>query len=63
MASVVGTDPSVQRRATCRSCAAIVEYSQNETREVTTRDYAGDTDVHRELTCPRCGHGLYVSRY
>lgn len=64
MATIVGRDPGAVRRATCFSCAAIVEYSLTETREEKrNHDYLGDYDIVRVINCPGCGYEIQVKRY
>ncbi len=63
MPIIVGKDPSAVHRATCRSCAAIVEYTLSETREAkVNHDYLGDYDIVRVINCPGCGHQMQVGR-
>lgn len=54
MATVVGEDKTVVSRCTCKSCAAIVEYSRIEVQEVRRKDYAGGSDGIQYIYCPRC---------
>ena len=57
---VVGDDNSQVKRATCSNCAAILEYTFNDTRKKTVSDYTGGSDTYRMLTCPRCSTILTV---
>jgi RNase P subunit RPR2 len=53
MAKVIGFEPKVMRKFTCRECAAIIEYAPNEVMD-THRTDEGCTI--RGLNCPNCGH-------
>lgn len=64
MPRIVGKDPAAVRRITCTSCAAIIEYTLNETREKKVNwDYLGDYDIARVIDCPGCRHVIQVSRH
>lgn len=51
---VIGDDMSVIRRATCKTCAAILEYTNADTTVEYVKDYLGDSVLIRHLKCPRC---------
>mgnify|MGYP000872238219 CR=1 FL=1 len=53
MATVVGTDEKFVKRCSCRSCAAVIKYTDSETRE-RRASYMGDTCTETVLDCPRC---------
>jgi RNase P subunit RPR2 len=63
MATIVGKEPREMRRCTCRNCASIIEYTQNETTTRWASDYGGDREQIRELACPGCGHNIQVKYY
>jgi RNase P subunit RPR2 len=53
MATVIGYDEKLYKKFTCRKCAAIVQYTENEERP------SGGTDegtLILGLTCPNCGN-------
>lgn len=54
MAKVVGKDKKAVKRVTCSGCASIVEYTQNEVKEINGRDYGGGPDGCTYITCPQC---------
>lgn len=55
MAKVVGRDETAVKRVTCRGCAAILEYTQNEVQEYHGTDYSGGSDGMEWVQCPSCG--------
>ena len=64
MAKVVGRDDSVVERITCRSCAAIVEYTPSEVRNLWSgTDYGGGSDGADGFACPNCGKDIHVRRW
>lgn len=64
MAKVVGRDESAVKRITCRSCAAILEYTENEVRSLWSRkDYSGGSDGADGFNCPSCGKEIHTKRW
>lgn len=64
MAVVVGTDTAAVRRATCRHCASIIEYTDGEVRNLWSgRDYTGGSDGADGFSCPKCGKDVIVRRW
>lgn len=64
MAKVVGQDQSAYKRITCRRCAAIVEYVENEVRLL--RNYAdidGGRNVEYGIICPQCSNEIITKHY
>jgi len=59
MAKVVGRDESVVKRSTCKSCAAIIEYTPNEVISYWASDYGGGRDEYHKLICPNCGSPMH----
>ena len=59
MARVVGRDDSVIKRATCKNCASIIEYTPNEVISYIASDYGGGRDEYFKLCCPNCGNFMY----
>jgi DNA-directed RNA polymerase subunit RPC12/RpoP len=56
MPKVVGQDPSVVKRVTCKHCGAINEYLPNEVRELYRgRDITGCGEGHDGFNCANCG--------
>ena len=55
MVKVVGDDPEAVRRATCKGCAARLEYTLSEVQERHGTDYSGGPDGREWILCPRCG--------
>ena len=60
MIRIVGDDPQAVKRCTCRNCAAIVEYTPNETKTEVHRDYGGGSDTFTFIQCPRCNNKINV---
>lgn len=64
MVQIVGKDPAAVKRATCRSCSSILEYTLSEVQKYTAYDYGGGSDIVRYITCPCCSSKVNVnSRY
>ena len=64
MAKVVGRDESVVKHITCRKCAAIVEYTAGEVRNLWSgTDYGGGSDGADGFNCPSCGKEIHTSRW
>jgi hypothetical protein len=64
MAQVVGKDDRAMKRATCSSCASIVEYAPGEVRTLWSgTDYGGGPDGARGLNCPSCGGQVITERW
>lgn len=61
MVNVVGRDESATKRITHRKCGAILEYTENEVRELWRgRDISGGADGGDGFTCPNCGGDVVV---
>lgn len=60
MAEVVGEDPRLVKQTGCRSCAAIIRYTESEVTQRVKRDYLGDADTIHEIKCPRCQAAIVV---
>lgn len=60
MAKVVGRDDKFVKRKSCSNCAAIVEFTKNETERKGFSDWTGDTDYHDTLKCPNCSELMIV---
>jgi hypothetical protein len=64
MAKIVGRDETVVKRITCRHCAAIVEYTPNEVRNLWSgTDYSGGPDGAAGFNCPGCGGEIQTKRW
>jgi len=55
MVQVVGNDQQAVKRATCKNCATILEYTPSEVQEYHGKDYSGGADGKEWINCPRCG--------
>lgn len=55
MVVVVGKDETKVLRATCQSCASILEYKKVEVKKYSGTDYSGGSDGHEWIDCPDCG--------
>jgi hypothetical protein len=62
MARVVGQDPGVAKRKSCRGCGSIVEYYINDVKRRDGRDYSGGADGEEWVDCPNegCGHKIIL---
>ena len=64
MARVVGVDPAVLKKITCRGCGAINEYSPNEVRVLWSgTDYGGGSDGAKGFNCAGCGKEIHTERW
>lgn len=64
MATVVGTDTSQVKRATCRNCASIIEYTEGEVRLLWSgKDYSGGPDGAKGFACPKCTKDVITERW
>ena len=64
MAKVVGRDDRAVKRITCRECAAIVEYTPSEVRNLWSgKDYSGGSDGADGFNCPSCNHLIHTRRW
>ncbi len=54
MVQIVGEDPQALKRATCRNCGAILEYTLSEVQETHGTDISGGPDGCEWIDCPRC---------
>jgi DNA-directed RNA polymerase subunit RPC12/RpoP len=64
MAKVVGRDESAVKYITCRQCAARVEYTPGEVRNLYSgTDYGGGPDGADGFNCPACGKQIHVRRW
>lgn len=62
MAKVIGFDKELALKATCRKCAAIVEYVPNEVITRYVKDYGGGTDAEHYVVCPNCSKNILVKK-
>lgn len=61
---VIGKDESATKRATCRSCAAIIEYTPGEVRTLWSgKDYSGGSDGAKGFNCPACSQQVITERW
>lgn len=64
MAKVVGRDERAVLRITCYECAAIVEYTPSEVRNLWSgTDYGGGPDGADGFNCPNCGNEIHTNRW
>lgn len=63
MATIIGKDPAVFRRCTCKNCASIVEFLPGEIQHRTVFDYGGGKDMVYFITCPGCAQEISVTKY
>jgi hypothetical protein len=62
---VVSDKPVKTKRQVCPKCGYELEYTGEDVKEVSSRDYTGCSDTYYYLHCPRvtCGEQISVSRY
>lgn len=60
MPVVVGKDPSMIKRCTCKNCASVIEYKGYEVKQLKSTDYSGCTDIYKYIVCPTCFERVYV---
>ncbi len=59
MAKVIGRDERAVKRITCRNCAAIVEYTPSEVRNLWSgTDWGADG-----FNCPNCNQEIHTDRW
>ncbi len=64
MVTVVGRDESKIKRATCSSCASILEYYPSEIVTLWSGyDYSGGSDGAAGFKCPCCGADIILERW
>lgn len=51
---VIGHDPDVYIKRTCKKCGSILQYVPNDIETDTHRSYDGSTDTYQYITCPTC---------
>jgi len=49
-----GPDKSVVKRCVCGNCGATLEYTPNDVKFKTYKDYGGGSDNYEEFNCPSC---------
>lgn len=54
MVTIVGRDQKAVLRVTCKSCAAILEYTKCEVLEYSGTDIGGGSDGYAWIDCPDC---------
>lgn len=64
MPKVIGQDPGVYKRITCKHCGAINEYTPSEVRTLWSgKDYGGGTDVGKGFNCGQCNTQIVTERW
>lgn len=64
MPKVVRQDQTVYKRATCRHCGAINEYTPNEVRLLWAgKDISGCQEVTKGFNCGQCGEQVVTHSY
>ena len=63
MVRVVGQDPSIVKRTSCKNCGAILEYTKNDVKERHGRDYSGGSDGKEWIDCPECSHEVVLKAW
>lgn len=60
MVKVIGEAPEQVKHTTCKHCAARLEYTLSDVKEVQGVDYSGGPDGHEYIYCPRCNHKVIL---
>ena len=60
---IIGEDSRAVKIATCKNCAAVLEYTHADTKTETRIDYTGGSDTYRFFDCPKCGETVTVKLY
>ena len=61
---VVGRDQDVVKKITCRNCAAVLEYTPSDVRNLWSgTDYGGGPDGADGFNCPNCGKQVHTHRW
>ena len=60
MIKVIGKDPNVTKKATCRHCSSILEYLPIDVIEESRADYGGGSDIYKWIECPVCDKEVNV---
>lgn len=63
MATIVGKDDTVKKRATCRKCSSIVEYLPIEVKKYSGRDISGGPDGKEWIDCPCCQEEIIIAAW
>lgn len=64
MATIIGTDQRAVKRITHQDCAAELEYTESEVRNLWSgKDYSGGSDGADGFTCPKCGGNVITRRW
>lgn len=63
MVKVIGESPKALKQATCKNCAAILEYTQHEVKEYHGHDYSGGSDGMEWIDCPRCNEKVVLKSW
>jgi RNase P subunit RPR2 len=64
MVKVVGIDSRFVKRVTCRKCSSVLEYTENEVRNLHRgMDYGGGPDGADGFNCPNCGQEVYTKSW
>ena len=61
--NIVGKDPSVVKRVTCRNCGSILEYTPVDEKKDYSSDYTGGRDTYSYISCPCCGKQVITKNY
>ena len=61
MIEVVGKDPKHMKQCSCKNCATVLRYTENEVTTKTSTDYGGGLDTWKSIRCPVCGNKVTVS--
>lgn len=57
MVTVVGRDDKYRYQATCKTCASILEYWEQEVQRAIHTDYGGGSESWEYIVCPNCCGG------
>jgi len=49
------------KQCSCRNCASVLKYTEDEVKSQVVYDYSGGSDVEKTIKCPACGYKIHVS--
>lgn len=60
MVMVIGKDKNLYKQITCKNCASILEYVNNEVKRYDGVDYSGGADGKEWIKCPSCNKQVII---
>lgn len=63
MPKVLGFAEEEYKKITCKNCAAINQYTQNEVKEINGIDYSGGSDGCTYIECGNCNKRIIIKSW